>query len=77
MTPHQALQRYFGFSGFLEGQEGTVTATGYPAEVFPRNIRGGRDPACREGLGLEMQHDPAHVTWTGRTSGSRDQPPAG
>ncbi len=25
MTPHQALQRYFGFSGFLEGQEEVIS----------------------------------------------------
>jgi ATP-dependent DNA helicase RecQ len=25
MTPHQALKRYFGFSGFLEGQEEVIT----------------------------------------------------
>ncbi len=25
MTPHEALQRYFGFSGFLEGQEEVIT----------------------------------------------------
>jgi ATP-dependent DNA helicase RecQ len=25
MTPHDALQRYFGFSGFLEGQEEVIT----------------------------------------------------
>ncbi|MEX1047935.1 MAG: ATP-dependent DNA helicase RecQ [Akkermansiaceae bacterium] len=32
MTPHQALQRYFGFSGFLEGQEEVI-----------REITSGRD----------------------------------
>jgi hypothetical protein len=54
-----------------------VTAAGNAAEGIPRgNIRGGRDPLAG-GTRTEMQHYPAHVTCSRRTSSSRDQPPAG
>ena len=44
-----------------------MTASGNAAEGIPRgDIRGGRDPALLGGTRTEMQHYPAHVTWTRR-----------
>ena len=51
-----------------------MTASGNAAEGIPRgHIRGGRDPLAG-GTRTEMQHYPAHVTCSRRTSSSRDQP---
>ncbi len=45
---------------------GSIHASGNAAEGIPRgNIRGGRDPLAG-GTRTEMQHYPAHVTWTRR-----------
>ncbi len=62
----------------LHRPEGTcLTATGNAAEGIPRgNIRGREGPACGRHPDW-MQHYPAHVTCSRRTSSSRDQPPAG
>jgi hypothetical protein len=61
-----------GWRGSCTGRRALVTATGNAAEGIPRgNIRGREGPACGRHPDW-MQHYPAHVTWTRRTSSSRD-----
>jgi hypothetical protein len=61
----------------LHVRRALVTATGNAAEGIPRgNIRGREGPACGRQPDW-MQHYPAHVTCSRRTSSSRDQPPVG
>ena len=61
-----------GWRGSCTGRRALVTATGNAAEGIPRgNIRGREGPACGRHPDW-MQHYPAHVTCSRRTSSSRD-----
>ena len=46
MTPHQALKRYFGFSGFLEGQEEVVSQITSGADGLVVMPTGGGKSLC-------------------------------
>ncbi len=63
----------------LYGLAGRVLVTA--SVMLPRyargNLRGERDPACREGPGSGRKHYPAHVTCSHKASSSRDSPPVG
>ena len=52
MTPHEALKRYFGFSGFLEGQEEVVSQIVSGADGLVVMPTGGGNSLCYQLPGL-------------------------